>query len=194
MRDELRRLIELVCALTGTSDRAATPASPESLARLRGRYPHVPSDLLDFYSIADGARLSDPWWEFDTVDDTLARAAVLDAMIGADFANWLDWWSKAWVPLGADASGNALCVDTAGLFGGAPGQVLIFMHDESARRIVAPSLGAYIERLLVATETGVICWEPDEGFWSEGNQERWDAFLSNQLPGHPIEGRARIAR
>ena len=193
MRD-LTRLIELVQTLTGASDRAEAKASSEAIERLLHRYPHLPSDVLDFYGIANGCRLSDPWWEFVEIDGVLATAAMLDAMIGADFADWVGWWSTDWAPIGADVSGNALCVNATSVSGDTRGQVLIFMHDDATRRIVAPSLGAYLEQLRIATETGVIRYEPDDGFGSEENQERWDAFLSKQLPGYPIEARARLAR
>lgn len=184
MREDLERVIDVVKALTGSADCTPGPVSREGLERLQEKYVNVPDDVIDFYRVTNGAQLSDPWWEFEPVHRVLANAATLDAMIATDFAGSQEWWSLAWIPVGSDVSGNALCVDTAAS-GGVRGQVMIFMHDEAARRIVAPSLGAYIKCLAIATETGLIRYTPEDGFWLEGNQMRWDAFLSSQLQGYP---------
>ena len=193
MRGELERLIDAVATLTQDRTAVTGPASSEALASLLKRYPDLPAEVLDFYRVTDGGLLSDPWWEFASIAGVLANADMLDAMIGADFADWVGWWSKDWIPVGVDVSGNALCVDTGGAVGELRGQVLIFMHDEERRRIIAPSFGDYIRCLRIATEADVVRYDPEDGFCLEGNQERWEAFLSGQNPGYPIERRATTA-
>jgi hypothetical protein len=188
MRAVLTRLSEVVTRLAGRAS-LVEPASPEAIASLITKYPAATPDVLEFYRITDGALLSDPWWEFESIARVLANARMLDGMIGADFGDDADWWSARWIPVGADVSGNALCVDTAGAFGGTTGQVLIFMHDEARRRVVAPSLQSYVTSLCVATEMGVLCHDDDSGFLVDGNQERWDAFLSERQSEYPFDGR-----
>jgi cell wall assembly regulator SMI1 len=57
----------------------------------------------------------------------------------------------AWWPLAEDGGGNHLMVDLAPPPGGAVGQVLVAGPDEDERRVLAPSITAYLTALL-ATE------------------------------------------
>lgn len=152
------------------------------------KYPAVTPDVLEFYRVTDGAELSDPWWEFESIASVLANARMLDGMIDGDFGDSVDWWSAKWIPVGVDVSGNALCVDTGGSFQGNAGQVLIFMHDEARRRIVAPSFESYVTSLSAATVTGVLGYDDHDGFYLDGNHARWEEFLSARHAGYPFEG------
>jgi cell wall assembly regulator SMI1 len=61
-----------------------------------------------------------------------------------------------WWPLAEDGGGNHLVVDTAPEPGGRVGQIVVAGPDEDERRVLAPSVTAYL-RLLAAADLG----EPD---------------------------------
>ncbi len=160
------------------------PASAELLAKLSDSYAgRVPDDVLTVYAWHDGGQIPDPWWELSGIEEVL-RVKNLHESI-PDLRALENWWSNAWIPVGADGDGNHMCVDLDGCFDGVPGQVLVFMHDEIERSIVAPSLGAYIEALLEACQAGVLMYDRDEGFATDDNQDSWQIFLSTHLHGYP---------
>ncbi|NJC00239.1 cell wall assembly regulator SMI1 [Xanthomonas sp. 3272] len=55
------------------------------------------------------------------------------------------WWRPAWIRFAANGAGDHLCLDTAPARGGQVGQIIVFQHDHLRRRLVAPSLGAWLE-------------------------------------------------
>ncbi|MBB5866477.1 SMI1/KNR4 family protein [Xanthomonas sp. 3058] len=55
------------------------------------------------------------------------------------------WWHPAWIPFAANGAGDHLCLDTAPARGGQAGQIIAFQHDHPHRRLVSPSLGAWLE-------------------------------------------------
>ena len=165
-------------------DDLGDPASAAVLAKLSNSYAgRVPDDVLAMYAWHDGGEIPDPWWELSDIDEVL-RIKILHESI-PELRVLKNWWSDAWIPVGADGDGNHMCVDLDGCFAGVPGQVLVFMHDEIERNIVAPSLGAYIEALLEACQAGILKYDKDEGFATDDNQDSWQRFLSTRLSGYP---------
>lgn len=59
----------------------------------------------------------------------------------------------AWIPIAYDGGGNHLCLDTAPAEGGQNGQVVVFVHDDSVREVLAPSLAAWMEALARALDS-----------------------------------------
>ena len=167
------------------------PASAEVLAKLNEAYGgRVPEDVLTVYAWHEGGQIPDPWWELSEIDEIVRVKELHESM--PDLQALENWWSDSWIPIGADFDGNHLCVDVDGCFGGIAGQVLVYMHDEEERVIVAPSLGAYFEVLLLACRTGILDYDEDEGFMAEGNQKAWEEFLSAHLDGYPKKGVATL--
>jgi cell wall assembly regulator SMI1 len=74
-----------------------------------------------------------------------------------------------WWPLAEDGGGNHLMVDLAPPPGGTVGQVLVAGPDEDERRVLAPTLAAYLQALLDAELD-----EPEPGALGEGFAW-WDA-------------------
>ncbi|MEA9729180.1 SMI1/KNR4 family protein [Xanthomonas campestris] len=55
------------------------------------------------------------------------------------------WWHAGWIPFAANGAGDHLCIDTAPARGGQVGQIITFEHDHPRRRLVASSLGTWLE-------------------------------------------------
>jgi cell wall assembly regulator SMI1 len=89
---------------------------------------------------------------FTPLEDALENYAMLTEMIGHDFTI-KNWWNENWIPLFDNGGGDYICVDIAGIFTGAPGQIVDFWHDEPRRNVIAPSLEAFIAALNKYYET-----------------------------------------
>jgi len=160
------------------------PASDDSLSALNEAYVgRVPEALLQVYAWHDGGQIPDPWWELSEINEVI-RVKELHASM-PDLYEEVNWWSDSWIPIGADDDGNHLCVDLDGCFEGVPGQVLVYLHDDSERVILAPSLGAYLEALLAACRDGILKYDEEEGFLTDDNQDAWDNFLASRSDGYP---------
>lgn len=55
------------------------------------------------------------------------------------------WWNPGWIPFAANGAGDHLCIDTAPAHRGRFGQIIAFQHDHPRRRLIAPSLGTWLE-------------------------------------------------
>ncbi len=82
-------------------------------------------------------------WMFKPLDDVTATKELLDDMIGTDFED-PRWWSRGWVPFLHNGGGDLLCLDVTAEFGGVPGQVIWFWHDEATRPVQFDSLEAWL--------------------------------------------------
>lgn len=165
-------------------DELNEPASPEMANKLNEAYGgHVPEDVLALYAWHDGGQIPDPWWELSDIDAVIRTRELHESM--PDLHEQANWWSDSWIPVAADDDGNHLCVDIDGSFDGTAGQVLIFMHDDGERQIVAPSLGVYLEVLLRACQEGVLEYDEEDGFMSDDNLDAWEDFRSTQIDGYP---------
>jgi len=58
-----------------------------------------------------------------------------------------DWWNKKWVPITEDGSGNSICLDYDPAPGGKKGQVIQMWHDDSERKVLAPSFKSWVRTL-----------------------------------------------
>jgi len=65
------------------------------------------------------------------------------------------WWSCRWIPVTVIAGSTwHHCVDLDPAPGGTSGQVIEIADDDSARRVVAPSFRAFLERVAADLESG----------------------------------------
>jgi cell wall assembly regulator SMI1 len=56
------------------------------------------------------------------------------------------YWRRGWFPFAIDGGGNAYAVDLSPPPGGTYGQVIVIGSDEDERRVVAPSVSAFMKR------------------------------------------------
>ena len=93
------------------------------------------------------------------------------------------WWHPAWIPVVSSDTGNYFCIDSDPLEPGRYGQVLLFLHDQPDRPLVAGSLGAWLDRIDRDLTAGVYTFDEVEGFNGE-------AFLWSALEGkHLLDDR-----
>jgi cell wall assembly regulator SMI1 len=113
---------------------------------------------------------------------------MLDGMAAVDEWERDDWWHAGWVPFLMTLSDDCLCVDLIGSFGGHPGQVLKFWHDDKERPIAYPSFDAWLQTFVEALEAAMLT--TDGRFVSALDDGAYDAFVAARNPGYPIAAEA----
>lgn len=103
------------------------------------------------------------WFDGYDASDILEEAVDNIDLTGVD-----DWWHKGWLPLMQTASGDMLCIDTVGSFGGKPGQILEHHYDLGPRDVVYDDFDCYLSVIVEALEKGY--------FHPDGLEEELEAF------------------
>lgn len=67
-----------------------------------------------------------------------------------------------WIPFATDGGGNSLALDLDPAPGGARGQIIIIGSDEDERRVLAPSLGAFLAGLAPMLDVGRLTIGPPD--------------------------------
>ncbi len=133
-------------------------------------------------------------YSLPTIETIFESKTMLDEMAEAgewddDDATWKSWWVAGWVPFFDNGSGDFLCIDTVGSFGGPAGQVIEFLHDSEVRTIVAPSFDAWFESWVAGLEAKQ--WSVDaEGWTAPADDDALEQFLKARMPGYPKEEEA----
>lgn len=65
-----------------------------------------------------------------------------------------NWWNPRWLPLLVNNSGETICYDAEGVFGGTAGQLIRFASDSNDRSVWFPALQSLLDAAVVAFETG----------------------------------------
>ncbi len=69
-----------------------------------------------------------------------------------------EWYSRNWLPIASDGTGNYFCVDLDPAEGGARGQIVAFRRESAERWVEAPDLATFL-----ATHLDVDEWAAREG-------------------------------
>lgn len=156
------------------------PADGRALGRLAAYFGcPVPAALRTLLGLHDGAAEGDyalPMRATEPVCWRLLPAAEIEAEAGrlAAVAHTLPaaplvratcpveatWWSARWVPIAEDGSGDRVCFDTAPPTGGNEGQLVLYAHDTPERRVLQPSLAAWLREAADDLEAGRYRHEP----------------------------------
>jgi cell wall assembly regulator SMI1 len=127
------------------------PAPGTIVTPLFGGYEFVPLEkALDDYRVWDD--LIDDWNAGDDPNFCITLRAG-DPPVAREY------WRRGWFPFAIDGGGNAYAVDLAPVEGGTWGQVILTGSDEDERRVLAPSLTAF----LVAAAGCEPIWEEGDG-------------------------------
>ena len=118
----------------------------------------------------------------------LAKAAthhrdITGLLRTGDFHPWDHWWNELWVPFLEGPTGDLVCVDYRGLFGGRPGQVVDFVSNDNARAVLAPDLASWFNSLCDLVEGGL----DDYGCVAGAADFVW----STGIPGYPRAAEAK---
>jgi cell wall assembly regulator SMI1 len=168
------------------------PGVPErelmALERELGR--NLPAGLRALYRWHDGQDPDSPLaFQHDKMFMPLeavraARAALGELLSAGEFPE-ANWWSRAWLPILDNGSGDHLCVDLDGGFAGVPGQVVAFYHDRECRDIEFPSLEAWLEEFVVGVESKL--WEESGTTFQPADGRPVRALRARLTPGYPRE-------
>ncbi len=97
-----------------------------------------------------------------------------------------DWFHPSWVPF-VGGNGKFLCVDSTGTYNGVPGQVVEFNPDGPMRRVMAESLGKWLETMVSALEQGLLVQEDGRYHIVDERIEEYVGLVSAINPGYPVE-------
>ncbi len=173
----------------------AEPAAIEHFAENSGLT--LPDELIQFLLAADGETRKSAGaignWRIMPIGEIQAAWGLLSHMAVRGAFTDLEpqpspylhqtWWHPAWIPIISSDTGDYFCIDSDPPESARYGQVLLFLHDQPARPLVAGSLAAWLDRINRDLAAGVYTFDIVEGFNSE-------AFLWSALEGkHLLEDR-----
>jgi cell wall assembly regulator SMI1 len=182
MRDvvvRLREWLEAHCAqqlgrlADGVPDVDLDATWPEGLRELHrwhgGTLPgQPPSTIIGRYGLV-------PRVQVDRIKAQLDRAYLRSELSS-------NAWNVAWVPVLASTTGDYVCWDPSGSFGGVAGQIVEYLHADHLRTILAPSFDAYLTAYVESLECGVWRYDDTHGFDDRG---RFEPFLTEQASDYP---------
>ena len=134
------------------------PLNDSQLDKLGEHYKlEIPYDLRTLYKWKNGqnAKCFDSFVNnsmFIPLHQALYDASELTSMIGFDF-EIENWWNENWIPIFQNGGGDNICYDLKGIFTGQKGQLIEFWHADNDRNIIAPTLEAFLKKIIDFYET-----------------------------------------
>lgn len=97
------------------------------------------------------------------------------------------WWNPRWIPIVTSGSGHLFCADLDPGPAGTLGQIILFLHDDEDRYLIAPSLRAWFARLADDFESGLYEIVEDEDGYQHFNSHAlmWSSLEGQALYGPP---------
>ena len=83
------------------------------------------------------------------------------------------WWDEKWIPFVSSGSGHYYCIDLNPNTKGTFGQVLLFIHDDDLRPLIAKNLNEWFERITEDINKGVYKYK-------DGNYNN-EAFVKSSI-------------
>jgi len=100
-----------------------------------------------------------------------------------------EWFHRAWIPFMRNYQGDVLCIDMEGSFGGRPGQVLMFYHDDPMRVIEFSSFDKWLETFAFAMKNNLLSLIPADEVSDKDNVSETVDFRQAYKridPGMPV--------
>ncbi|MDX1959662.1 MAG: SMI1/KNR4 family protein [Leptospiraceae bacterium] len=89
-----------------------------------------------------------------------------------------NWWDQAWIPIVSSGSGHLICIDMDPAKKGKKGQVILFLHDEEKRYLIANSISDWL---------GAISEDLQKGKYKiTGKKFSNPAFLGSSMEGKKL--------
>jgi cell wall assembly regulator SMI1 len=153
----------------------------------------LPPSFAAVYAIHDGSQgpfecYDVGYYDLMSIDEILQDKLSFDSLEkSGSFARWApgEWWNPAWIPFLTDHGRDRMVIDTAGSFGGVPGQVLKFIGDGASRRIVYPSFDGWLEVRIARLEAGLYDRSLGSEAWSASMEEAALKIARDRYPDHP---------
>ncbi len=92
------------------------------------------------------------------------------------------WWYQSWLPFVCNDSGDYICLDCAPPEPKRFGQVLLYLHDQPERPLIASGLSAWFDRIARDLRAGVYEFNMNDGFNSEAFM--WSALEEKHIFGN----------
>lgn len=172
----------------------AKPAAIENFRKKTGL--NLPEELNQTLLIADGETRSSAGmignWRLMSINEIQAAWGLLGQLVekGA-FSDQIPekspyirqtWWHSSWIPVSTNDTGDCFCIDTDPPDLQRAGQVLLYLHHQPQRALIASSLSAWFDRIARDLADGLYTFDPYEGFNYEG-------FMKSALEGkHLLDG------
>lgn len=191
MHPAIARLDHLLAAQRPTLHATLSPpASPADLDAVETRFGlTLPPLLRQLLSWRNGQNpeyeecLVEYWALMSTTMISGALGDMLWLVENDDFGNL---WGPDWVPFLENVYGDFVCIDLRGGFGGVPGQIVEFKHEDDHRHITYPSLDAWLETVVSALESGILVFEPSQvPSWDPADFAVYEDFIAERNPGYP---------
>lgn len=93
-------------------------------------------------------------------------------------------WNTLWLPFLDNGSGDNICIDLNGSFGGKPGQIIEYIHDDYRRAILYPSFEAWLTTFVEALEAEL--YKEDEYLFVPRSDKTYAEFMTKHNFGYPI--------
>ena len=133
----------------------------------------LPADVKDSYRLHNGQQLSGPsfidGWDLLSLDEIQSNWLVWKQLLErGDFHGITsepsgpilsDWWNPRWIPFTQDGIGNHFCLDLSPAPGGSVGQIILLIHDDVERVVLAPSFESWLSGIADDLETGKYYYE-----------------------------------
>lgn len=158
----------------------ADPARLDACERELGR--PLPPALRQLWAWHDGGGELMPIafvYSLYSIDEAVARRTDCRKW----FADEPQWWNPAWLPLLHDPSGNDICLDPGGEFGGEADELVSFWHDDNDRQIVAYDIESLLDTLVALYESGEITAEGDD--LAGVSQWEWTVWSRRRVGSRP---------
>ncbi len=119
----------------------------------------MPSDLVDSLHVHDGQNnetLFEGWRALSTAEigqQWKAMKHLYDEGVFKEFETDndgkmnSDWWCPGWIPVFENGFGDLVCVDTSPTKRGRMGQVVLFLHDDAERFVLANSFKTWMQKI-----------------------------------------------
>jgi cell wall assembly regulator SMI1 len=97
------------------------------------------------------------------------------------------WWNPGWIPIVSSGSGHLICLDMDPNQAGNVGQVILFLHDDGQRPLIAHNLRAWFVRLADDLERGLykIVEDADGYRHFNGHALMWSSLEAKDLYDDP---------
>jgi cell wall assembly regulator SMI1 len=96
------------------------------------------------------------------------------------------WWNNKWIPIVSSGSGHYICADIDPGKKGSKGQIILFLHDEQERYLIANSLKEWFSTVTGHLEKGIYRIITDKDGYKHFNSE---AFMWTSIEGKHIYGK-----
>ncbi len=119
----------------------------------------LPEEFKLFYQWKNGHPNSDYknlWYNRNlmNVEESLRTWTDMNELLELGEFEEPNWWNPRWIPFAENGGGDHYVLDLAGSFGGKPGQVIEFWHNDSDRDIYFDSFSNWLETIVLAIERG----------------------------------------